>query len=48
MTKTSTDWSSELVLEFADAPGPWVLDGDVMVSDRVVLTAGPSLRVAVY
>ncbi|MCA9642504.1 MAG: hypothetical protein H6718_23700 [Polyangiaceae bacterium] len=35
--------TSQLLLQFADGPGPWVLDGDLLEAERVQVQAGPSL-----
>lgn len=38
----------DLEIEFPDGRGPWVLDGDVLFSERLQIRAGPQLRIAVY
>lgn len=39
------DLARELTVSFPDAPGPYVVDGDLRVSRRVTVTAGPVLRI---
>ncbi len=39
---------TELRIEFPEARGPWVLDGDVFFSNTVQVSAGPCVRVAAY
>jgi hypothetical protein len=39
------DLARELVVSFPDGAGPFVVDGDLRVAQRVVVTAGPVLRI---
>jgi hypothetical protein len=39
------DLARELVVSFPDGAGPFVVDGDLRVAKRVVVTAGPVLRI---
>lgn len=37
------DLASQLLLQFPDGNGPWVLDGDLLAAQQIQVTAGPTL-----
>lgn len=37
------DLASQLLLQFPDGNGPWVLDGDLLEAQKIQVTAGPTL-----